>query len=74
MEWYDPEAITTEGGSLVITLSQKETHDLQYEGGKFIPPLAFVQQTWKSETHGPLNLTGLLSTWYVVSCVITSYK
>lgn len=33
IEWYDPEAITTEGGSLVITLSQKETHDLQYEGG-----------------------------------------
>lgn len=33
MEWYDPEAITTESGSLVITLSQKETHNLHYEGG-----------------------------------------
>ncbi|XP_006461090.1 hypothetical protein AGABI2DRAFT_204568 [Agaricus bisporus var. bisporus H97] len=34
MEWYDPEAIVTEGGSLVITLSQKETHNLNYQGGK----------------------------------------
>ncbi|KAJ7287524.1 glycoside hydrolase family 16 protein [Mycena rebaudengoi] len=33
MEWYDPEAITTANGSLVITLSQKETHGLHFEGG-----------------------------------------
>ncbi|TFK44700.1 glycoside hydrolase family 16 protein [Crucibulum laeve] len=33
LEWYDPEAVTTQDGSLVITLSQKETHDLHYEGG-----------------------------------------
>lgn len=33
LEWYDPEAVTTQGGSLVITLSQKETHNLDYEGG-----------------------------------------
>ncbi|KAJ6499293.1 beta-glucan synthesis-associated [Mycena sanguinolenta] len=33
LEWYDPEAITTVNGSLVITLSQKETHNLHYEGG-----------------------------------------
>ncbi|KAK0225677.1 beta-glucan synthesis-associated [Armillaria fumosa] len=33
MEWYDPAAITTKDGSLVITLSQKETHDLNYQGG-----------------------------------------
>ncbi|KDQ64379.1 glycoside hydrolase family 16 protein [Jaapia argillacea MUCL 33604] len=33
MEWYDPAAITTEGGSLVVTLSQKETHGLNYQGG-----------------------------------------
>ncbi|KAK0476644.1 beta-glucan synthesis-associated [Armillaria novae-zelandiae] len=32
MEWYDPAAITTKDGSLVITLSQKETHDLNYQG------------------------------------------
>jgi len=36
MEWYDPEAITTKSGSLVITLSQKETHNLHYEGGELI--------------------------------------
>lgn len=34
LEWYDPAAITTEGGSLVIAFSQKETHGLQFEGGK----------------------------------------
>ncbi|KAJ7188257.1 beta-glucan synthesis-associated [Mycena filopes] len=33
MEWYDPEAITTINGSLMITLSRKETHDLHFEGG-----------------------------------------
>ncbi|KAF9049741.1 beta-glucan synthesis-associated [Panaeolus papilionaceus] len=33
LEWYDPEAITTKGGALVITLSAKETHGLNYEGG-----------------------------------------
>ena len=33
LEWYDPAAITTEGGDLVITLSQKETHNLNYQGG-----------------------------------------
>ncbi|EJF62408.1 beta-glucan synthesis-associated [Dichomitus squalens] len=33
LEWYDPEAIATEGGNLVITLSQKQTHNLSYQGG-----------------------------------------
>ncbi|KAG5642223.1 hypothetical protein DXG03_003392 [Asterophora parasitica] len=33
LEWYDPEAVTTANGSLVITFSQKETHGLNYEGG-----------------------------------------
>ncbi|KAF5374999.1 hypothetical protein D9758_000440 [Tetrapyrgos nigripes] len=33
MEWYDPAAITTKGGSLHVTLSQKENHDLKYQGG-----------------------------------------
>ena len=33
LEWYDPEAITTKDGYLHITLSQKETHGLDYEGG-----------------------------------------
>ncbi|KAG5635272.1 hypothetical protein H0H81_011875 [Sphagnurus paluster] len=33
LEWYDPEAITTMNGSLVITLSEKQTHNLSYEGG-----------------------------------------
>ncbi|OJT09591.1 Beta-glucan synthesis-associated protein SKN1 [Trametes pubescens] len=33
MEWYDPEAITTVNGSLAITLSRKETHGLNFQGG-----------------------------------------
>lgn len=33
LEWYDPGAITTANGSLVITLSEKETHQLHYQGG-----------------------------------------
>ncbi|KAI0788513.1 beta-glucan synthesis-associated [Abortiporus biennis] len=33
LEWYDPAAITTKDGSLQITLSKKETHDLNYQGG-----------------------------------------
>ncbi|KAG6910955.1 hypothetical protein DXG01_006009 [Tephrocybe rancida] len=33
LEWYDPSAVTTENGALVITFSQMRTHDLQYQGG-----------------------------------------
>ncbi|KAG6911556.1 hypothetical protein DXG01_011858 [Tephrocybe rancida] len=33
MEWYDPAAITTKLGALEVTLSEKETHGLHYEGG-----------------------------------------
>ncbi|KZP18032.1 glycoside hydrolase family 16 protein [Athelia psychrophila] len=33
MEWYDPAAITTANGSLEITLSEKQTHGLDYQGG-----------------------------------------
>ncbi|KAG6837721.1 hypothetical protein H0H93_003523 [Arthromyces matolae] len=32
LEWYDPSAITTANGSLVITLSEKQTHNLSYQG------------------------------------------
>ncbi|KAI0319864.1 beta-glucan synthesis-associated [Amylostereum chailletii] len=33
LEWYDPAAITTSNGSLEITLSLKQTHGLNYQGG-----------------------------------------
>lgn len=33
LEWYDPAAITTKNGSLEITLSEKKTHGLNYQGG-----------------------------------------
>ncbi|KAI0068292.1 beta-glucan synthesis-associated [Artomyces pyxidatus] len=38
MEWYDPAAVTTKNGAMEITLSQKETHGLDYQGG--------MVQTW----------------------------
>lgn len=33
LEWYDPAAITTRDGALEITLSKKQTHGLDYQGG-----------------------------------------
>jgi beta-glucanase (GH16 family) len=33
MEWYDPAGVTTGNGSLLITLSEKQTHGLNYQGG-----------------------------------------
>lgn len=33
LEWYDPASITTQSGSLMITLMEKQTHDLNYQGG-----------------------------------------
>ncbi|KAK0475590.1 glycoside hydrolase family 16 protein [Armillaria luteobubalina] len=33
LEWHDPAAVTTQNGSLVITLSKKSTHDVDYQGG-----------------------------------------
>jgi beta-glucan synthesis-associated protein KRE6 len=35
LEWYDPSAVTTANGSLVITLSEQQTHNLNYQGGMF---------------------------------------
>ena len=33
LEWYDPAAVTTKNGSLLITLDKKETHGMEYQGG-----------------------------------------
>ncbi|EIM88603.1 glycoside hydrolase family 16 protein [Stereum hirsutum FP-91666 SS1] len=38
LEWYDPAAVTTSNGSLVISLSEKAEHGLDYQGGMI--------QTW----------------------------
>ncbi|KAF9054959.1 glycoside hydrolase family 16 protein [Hymenopellis radicata] len=38
MEWYDPAGVTTSNGSMTITLSEKQTHGLNYQGG--------LVQTW----------------------------
>lgn len=32
-EWYDPSAITTKGGNLVITMTQEPIHDLNFKSG-----------------------------------------
>ncbi|PAV24064.1 beta-glucan synthesis-associated [Pyrrhoderma noxium] len=34
LEWYDPSAITTKDGYLQITMSKKDTHELQYQSGQ----------------------------------------
>ncbi|KAF9443326.1 glycoside hydrolase family 16 protein [Macrolepiota fuliginosa MF-IS2] len=33
LEWYDPAAVTTANGSLVITFSETPSHDLNFQGG-----------------------------------------
>ncbi|KAI5119192.1 hypothetical protein M0805_004447 [Coniferiporia weirii] len=33
LEWYDPSAVTTEGGSMVITMTEVENHDLNFMSG-----------------------------------------
>jgi beta-glucanase (GH16 family) len=33
MEWYTPDAVTTAGGNLVITMSQRNLHNLNYASG-----------------------------------------
>ena len=40
LEWYDPAAITTQDGSLVITLERKETHNLHFQGGGWQQPIS----------------------------------
>ncbi|KAG6874469.1 hypothetical protein C0995_010379 [Termitomyces sp. Mi166 len=34
LEWYDPSAVTTKNGSLVVTLSATPNHDLNYMGAR----------------------------------------
>ncbi|TYJ56317.1 hypothetical protein B9479_003009 [Cryptococcus floricola] len=33
LEWYDPSAITTEGGDLLLTMTQEPIHDLNFKSG-----------------------------------------
>ncbi|KDR82685.1 hypothetical protein GALMADRAFT_56942 [Galerina marginata CBS 339.88] len=32
-EWYDPSAVTTKGGKLVITMTEQRSHDLNFQSG-----------------------------------------
>ena len=58
LEWYDPRALTTQGGDLKISLSQKETHGMDYEGGhlsswnKFCFTGGYIEGA-ASSTRGP---------------------
>ena len=33
LEWYDPAAVTTKDGKLVITMTEVNTHDLNFQSG-----------------------------------------
>ncbi|KAF9565666.1 glycoside hydrolase family 16 protein [Agrocybe pediades] len=33
VEWYDPSAVTTEGGKLVLTMTEQRVHDLNFQSG-----------------------------------------
>lgn len=35
-EWYDPQAITTQGGKLVITMTEQENHALNFQSGQWL--------------------------------------
>lgn len=39
LEWYDPEAVSTQNGSLVIKFSELFNHGLDYQGGKQSPSI-----------------------------------
>lgn len=35
-EWYDPSAVTTSGGNMVLTITETENHDLNFMSGKLV--------------------------------------
>jgi beta-glucan synthesis-associated protein KRE6 len=63
LEWYDPASVTTQGGTLVITLMEKQTHDLNYQGGmlstwnKFCFTGGYVEA--RVQLPGASNIAGL---------------
>ncbi|EKM59285.1 glycoside hydrolase family 16 protein [Phanerochaete carnosa HHB-10118-sp] len=63
LEWYDPASVTTQGGSLMITLMEKETHNLNYQGAmitswnKFCFTGGYVEV--KAQLPGVSNIEGL---------------
>lgn len=63
MEWYDPASITTKDGALEITLSEKSTHGLDYQGGMMSTWNKFCFTGGMVETAvtlpGPSNVVGL---------------
>ena len=73
MEWYDPAAITTQGGALVITLSENSEHNLNYTGGmmstwnKFCFTGGLLQGKTLAAPKGPVLTT--LTTQLAPSCL-----
>jgi len=55
LEWYDPAAVTTANGSLVITYSEMFNHNLNFQGGER-SYLLTVLETDRSVTRPHLNL------------------
>ena len=60
LEWYDPEALTTFGGALVVTFSQKLSHDLYYQGGEFDTLKVIDLKSFL------ISLVALMTTWFVL--------
>ncbi|KAJ7212286.1 glycoside hydrolase family 16 protein [Mycena pura] len=63
LEWYDPAAITTENGKLVITMTEVINHDLNFKSGKSLPPSNFDSSQ---------RALGMLQSWNKF-CFTTGY-
>jgi hypothetical protein len=59
LEWYDPAAITTADGSLVITYSETPSHGLNYQGGMRV----LLARQINSYPLFFSTILGLLSSW-----------
>ena len=67
LEWYSPEAITTKGGKLVITITEQLNHDLNFQSG--------MLQSWNKFcfTTGIIEVSlSLPGSGNVPGCVIVS--
>ncbi|KAF8194222.1 beta-glucan synthesis-associated protein [Pholiota molesta] len=59
-EWYDPSAVTTKDGKLVLTMSEQRVHDLDFQSGMLTSWNKFCYTTGYVEVS--ISLPGLPST------------
>jgi beta-glucanase (GH16 family) len=78
VEWYDPAQITTEGGKLVITMEQKQNHNLNFVSGmlqgwnKFCFTTGYVEVS--VSLPGSVNVQGFWpGVWSMGNLVNNSY-